>query len=507
MSIEISSPAFGNIGNKMLQYMVCWKLHKIIPNSCISDICIEEFNIKSHPSNIKDPNKTIFFDDKNDLDFVSIAKYAEKFSDLKISMQGFFQKISLYPSLEECRNLFFSDIIVEDRFDDDELVINIRCGEIASGQVSWYPILPVAFYEHIISITGLRPVFVGQLDNKIYMEKIINAFPDARYIPSKGALYDFQLVRSAKNIAISVSTFSWLAAWLSNAKNIFYPLAGFLNPALQKAYEQVELFTDFAATEDERFRFFQMPFFHNEEISSLIRHHDSFYGQIYEVLPETVLNLKRSPFVKKKILPAYAVHKGKVDPLWYLKNYPIAAREISEGYYTSVDQHYDEIGWRRNYSPISNKYIPTGSVVVSNGCPANQSSVAVQWSHGNTTETDAAALVNGSVLESNFNHTLQQDNVWWNIDLGRVCKINCISLQNRIENSDVEKRLFPLEIEISEDGSSFTKISYLETYTYPEEKLLICHFSPVRNARFVKIILPGINRMLSIRQVKIYEKK
>lgn len=392
MGIEISSPAFGNIGNKMIQYMVCCKLQNLISGSKICNICIDDFNIKNSPSIINSHENTLVLNDHMDICFDSIVNYASQHSDLKISLEGFFQKLEFYPSVADCRELFHSDIELQEVFADDELVINIRCGELITGQVSWYPILPVAFYEHIIEVSGLKPVFVGQLDNALYVEKIKQAFPDARYIPSKGALYDFQLVRSAKNIAIAVSTFSWLAAWLSHAKNIFYPLAGFLNPALQKAYDQVELFTNFAPMDDARFRFFQMPFFQNEEISGLIQHHASFYGKIYEVPPESVANLKSTPFVKKKILPAYANSKGKVDPLWYLKEYPIAAREISEGYYSSVSQHYEEIGWKRNYSPVSKKYIPENSILISEGCSATQSSVAVEWSYGNTPDADFSHL-------------------------------------------------------------------------------------------------------------------
>ncbi|WP_415469032.1 discoidin domain-containing protein [Acetobacter persici] len=491
----------------MIQYMLCWKLHKLIPRSRISDICISEFNIQNPPSTIHDNKNTITLYDHTDIHFDSIISYSQQCSNLKIFLSGFFQKLSFYPSLEECRQLFCSEISLQETFSDDELVINIRCGELVSGHVSWYPILPVAFYEHIVEISGLRPVFVGQLDNVLYIEELKKAFPNARYIASKGALYDFQLVRSAKNIAISVSTFSWLAAWLSEAKNIFYPLAGFLNPALQKAYDQVELFTDFAATDDTRFRFFQMPFFHNEEISKLIRHHGSFHGKFYEVPPEIVANLKLAPFVKKKILPEYAQKKGKIDALWYLKEYPTAAREISEGYYESVTQHYEEIGWKRNYSPISKKYIPQNSILVSENCPAYQSSVAVEWSHGDTAETDASSLVNGFVSPDNFNHTQEQDDVWWYVDLMQIWDLSCIFIQNRVENFGVEERLFPFCIEISENGTDFIKIISYDTYTHKKDKKVICQFSESLLARFVRLKLTGKNRILSINQVKVYAKK
>ncbi|WP_180952932.1 discoidin domain-containing protein, partial [Acetobacter aceti] len=372
------------------------------------------------------------------------------------------------------------------------------------GQVSWYPILPVAFYKHIVDISGLKPVFVGQLDNPLYVDEIKKVFPKARYIASRGALYDFQLIRSAKNVAISVSTFSWLAAWLSHAENIFYPLAGFLNPALQKAYNQVELFTDFASTSDERFRFFQMPFFYNEEISSLVQHHTSFYGKIYEVPPEYVDKLKNSPFIKKNKIPNRLSFRDKVDPLWYLKEYPIAAQEISEGYYSSPSHHYEEIGWIRNYSPFSMKDIPENSVLVSNFCKASQSSVDLIWSHGKTLESDASTLVKEYNSPKIFNHTELQKNAWWCVDLGKNWDITCIAIQNRTENLGVEKRLFPFFIESSMDGKKFTKIASFDSNTYHDEGLLVSIFNQPIKSCFIRIFLPGENRVLSICQVRIY---
>ena len=90
--------------------------------------------------------------------------------------------------------------------------------------------------------------------------------------------------------------------------------------------------------------------------------------------------------------------------------------------------------------------------------------------------------------------------------MGRTWDLSCILIQNRNENSGVEKRLFPFYVEISENDKDFRKIMYVEGYSHPEEKKIVCQFTQSLKARFVRLVLLGENRILSINQVKIYAK-
>jgi len=48
---------------------------------------------------------------------------------------------------------------------------------------------------------------------------------------SGGPIEDFQTMRGAKHVALAVSSFSWLAAWLSGRVQVIHmPLAGLFNP-------------------------------------------------------------------------------------------------------------------------------------------------------------------------------------------------------------------------------------------------------------------------------------
>jgi hypothetical protein len=116
------------------------------------------------------------------------------------------------------------------------LVIHVRLEDIlVPGRHRGYGPLPLAWYRDLLTRTGLRPVFVGQFGGDRYSQALRRAFPDARILAGGSVLHDFQTIfqtiRNAHNVALGVSTFSWLAAWLGARERVFYPLLGILNPA------------------------------------------------------------------------------------------------------------------------------------------------------------------------------------------------------------------------------------------------------------------------------------
>src|SRR5690606_22869043 len=112
-----------------------------------------------------------------------------------------------------------------------EFVINVRAAETLRGKHPDIMPLPVSYYQRLEMNTVLSPLFFGQVDNDVYAAAIRAVIPDARVVKSSHWIEDFQTVRNATNIAVAVSTFSWLAAWLStSATTIHLPVAGIFNP-------------------------------------------------------------------------------------------------------------------------------------------------------------------------------------------------------------------------------------------------------------------------------------
>ena len=117
-------------------------------------------------------------------------------------------------------------------FPKDTLLINLRLGEIVSDPCkhSDYTPLPVKSYRPIIEQSKLKPIFYGQITPGPYLDELKSEYPDAGFIEGAG-LDAFWTIRNAKHKVLSVSTFSWLAAWLGPPDTrIFMPIAGAFHP-------------------------------------------------------------------------------------------------------------------------------------------------------------------------------------------------------------------------------------------------------------------------------------
>jgi hypothetical protein len=262
----------------------------------------------------------------------------------------------------------------------DELLINIRQGDILDGHHPDYVLIPPDFYDFLIETTGLRPVFLGQLEESPYMRTLRARFPEARFLPSQGPAQDFERIRAARNIVPAISTFSWLASWLSDADRIFLPVLGLLNPAQNRAVNLLPL-------DDARYSFFQFPLSYGCRVAQHASAHVALRG-LWRGMPAGKLEvmLARCPPPRQKALylrafdePFYrATHadvaqaiaddhlpsgrhhyqaagfdEGRVcfgmDRAWYCRTYPIAAVEIAQGEFWDPEHHYLEAGVDRGY--------------------------------------------------------------------------------------------------------------------------------------------------------------
>jgi len=170
----------------------------------------------------------------------------------ELLIEGWGFRLDQFESPPYYNNFFVSDVIPTS-ISDDEILIHIRAGDILSGWHPEYYPLPHDFYRNIIAETGLKPVFIGELDAGEFTNNLKINFPHARFLPKRSVIEDFQTIRKAKNIVISTSSYAWLASWLSDqAQNIYYPICGLLNPLLGSTW--------LMPIGDERYHFYSMPF-------------------------------------------------------------------------------------------------------------------------------------------------------------------------------------------------------------------------------------------------------
>jgi len=128
-------------------------------------------------------------------------------------------------------------------------LVHIRQGDIFKNATlsrpDYYP-LPVSFYEDLALKSPKPLAFIGEVDANPDYVSMLRARCKSSFIVPPGCIHrDFNLLREAEIMSTAISTFSWLAGWLSdNAFEINLPIAGFLN---QKIRPDIDLTSSLSA--------------------------------------------------------------------------------------------------------------------------------------------------------------------------------------------------------------------------------------------------------------------
>ena len=263
---------FGNLANRMIQHMVALAVQAQAPACILSGMELDEWGIRTRPDDGTWSELALV--DLQRIDVAETARLLNSRSVIRIVHRGYGQRMENFLPRAHYRHVFVSDAADVMVYDERHLLMNVRSGDVVAGLFLDYVLTPIAFYRDLIALTGLIPVFMGQLEPNAYTDALRQAFPDALFHDSQGAVRDFETVRRAANIVVSVSTFSWLAAWLSDAVQIHLPVNGLLNPM---QYPSVDLLP----LDDPRYRFWLFPI--NHAAPDFEAAHRGFDGQWREV--------------------------------------------------------------------------------------------------------------------------------------------------------------------------------------------------------------------------------
>lgn len=377
----------GNLGNITLMYLTALKLKMRMGFGKIYHVSIPIFGIDCPDFDTGGPQGG-FHDTRDGCDRRNGAlpmnawkKIIPKSRASFFSLEGVYQNIRNYPSRSELNyDVTFPLLTNTPGGGEDELVINIRGGDILQGISELYPMIPVEFYKYIAQKTGKKVIFHGQLDESPYMDELKAAFPHATYLPSMGIKQDLDFLRRSKYIIPSISSFSWLAVWLSHAKKIYFPIAGLFNLGLHTGSMLLPF-------EDERYEFYSFPIYR----ATHINHYRSYIDPIrnaWEYIPRHAIAaivaaredhvdeylqafdvedfLKMYPEMQpdydqwgiQALVSSYinrlyfAGYKPLlVDEDFYSRSYPSAAREVAEYKYKSLMEHYILKGQFQGYQP------------------------------------------------------------------------------------------------------------------------------------------------------------
>ncbi|MGA9659696.1 MAG: hypothetical protein WBQ60_11415 [Asticcacaulis sp.] len=244
----------GNTGNQMFRYMLAQHLADQVPAAQIVGYHMPEWGLCS---SVDTPAWQAPFElpPRHRLDLPATVDRLRTGRNDGVDIQAYAQRLAYFAhNLDRFRFVFQSNV-TGSVIGADEIAINIRAGDILSDIHPDYFPLPLSFYRHVLMQTGLRPVFAGQLSDSWYDHALRTAFPEARFLSHATPIEDFQTMRHARHKVLAISTFSWLAGWLSAPDcRIHYPLAGLLNPVQRP---QIDL----APLNDDRYSFYRFPIF------------------------------------------------------------------------------------------------------------------------------------------------------------------------------------------------------------------------------------------------------
>lgn len=266
----------GNMANKMFQYMYTRKLQEMIGESYLFGFEFPMFGLNSADNHL--PGRLLHIKDGHRHCLSSLAYLLNNKSYDSLLFGGYVQRMEYYNSAMLCNILFPPRVEIDNSWLGDSFItINVRGGEILRNMHRDYGPVPVNFFEQVANRTKLEPVLMGQIGNDSYSKQILNVFSGCKIIPSISPGHDFEILRNSSNIAMSVSSFSWLGSWLSfNAQSIHMPVSGFLNPRQRPDINLVPV-------NDKRYTFYHFPVQHwiasQDQIDSLFSN-DYKYDEI-----------------------------------------------------------------------------------------------------------------------------------------------------------------------------------------------------------------------------------
>lgn len=271
MSFIICHKWQGRLGNILFQFSL-GKILEMKTDSCFLHPPIKEFGI---PGTLKLLDKFRLARSKAPLvleghriDFEAALQAIQ--NGHPVVIKGYFVRAEYFESFkEDIKTWLGIDNCKSTQYNlESKTVIHLRIGDnmhqFNKGRVHHnYPLLPLKWYKKVI---GDRPVLIvtdlKRYSNHPYLDVFQKAFPDVQLTGSERVVDDFNVLLQANSLCISVSTFSWWAAFLSEASEIHYPLAGFLDPQTRSdvnliiydvrwQYHQVETPSPWLGTEEQ----------------------------------------------------------------------------------------------------------------------------------------------------------------------------------------------------------------------------------------------------------------
>lgn len=140
--------------------------------------------------------------------------------NLKIAKNGYFQRYEYYKPYKEDIKKWLDNIGIggERLIHNDDLVLHYRLGDYIKNGYIMNP----SWVKETLKGINFRQLWIVT-DDPLNLPKELDYFEPVK-LTNQNHYLDFIFIERFNNIFISQSTFSWWAAWLSNASKIYFPI-------------------------------------------------------------------------------------------------------------------------------------------------------------------------------------------------------------------------------------------------------------------------------------------
>jgi hypothetical protein len=323
----------GSFANRMVQYMVAWRVAQQVEDCVLSNAILPEWGIH-HPILAGALGPEIHsLKSEQQADLAPIVEMLSQRERPRITLRPDLNWLSNFPDVEQARRLFPENEHDYPGFGAEYWVCDLRpAGAAADGAPMHHVLLPVEFYAELARTTGLKLAFIGKSEENVYVRALQERFPDAVFQASRGLLHDFQTFRNSKNLIVSISLFSWLAAWLSGSTQIVLPIDGLFHPVQEANVDLIPL-------ADSRYQFYLFPINYSVTMERIAELHRVI--EWHAATPEVISKLRTSRQPKR--LDSFI---SQFDEVFYLKTYPDVANAVRTGGFKSGRDHYANCGFR-----------------------------------------------------------------------------------------------------------------------------------------------------------------
>lgn len=138
-----------------------------------------------------------------------------------ILINSYLQRLNFYLEKEKLKHLIEPDEKTDFKVSEKDMVIHVRLGDYVLGGVN----IPFNVYDNFIKENNEHYERFIILTDDVNSEIIKNLLKNKKTeLVHQNKFKDFDLLRKSTNTLISQSSFSWLATYFGESKNIFVPI-------------------------------------------------------------------------------------------------------------------------------------------------------------------------------------------------------------------------------------------------------------------------------------------